>query len=137
MLNMLKLAGKVAISPDENDRRTYVLGCIGIRNDGVLVSARNGSIQHMFSKSLDPYESDKSSDYHAEGRALRKMDKGGILYVARVSRKDGSLAMSKPCCLCQAKIKAKKIEKVYYTINSYQYGVWHVESDKDIVYSCR
>lgn len=132
---MLKLAAKVAISPDAYDKRTYMLGCVGIRKDGVLISARNGSIQHMFSKSLDPELNDKSCDYHAEGRALRKMDKGGILYVTRVSRKDGSMAMAKPCPRCSAKIRTQKIEKVYYTVNNFQYGVWHVESDKDIVYS--
>lgn len=134
MLNMLKLAGKIAVPVTENDARNFWLGCVGIRNDGVLVSARNGSIQHMFSKSLDPELNDKSCDYHAEGRALRKMDKGGTLYVARISRKDGSYCMSRPCNLCQSKIRAKKIEKVYYTVNHSQYGVWHVESDRDVIY---
>ena len=135
MLNMLKLAGKIAVPVMDNDPRCFWLGCVGIRKDGVLVSARNGSIQHMFSKSLDPELAEKSCEYHAEGRALRKMDKGGVLYVARISRKDGSYAMAKPCSLCAAKIRGQRISKVYYTVNHFQYGVWHVESDRDIVYS--
>lgn len=137
MLNMLKLAGKIAIPVMDNDPRGFWLGCIGIRKDGVLVSARNGSIQHMFSKSLDPDLADKSCEYHAEGRALRKMDKGGVLYVSRVSRKDGSLTMARPCVLCQSKIKTQKIIKVYYTVNHNQYGIWYPEHDKDKVYTIR
>jgi deoxycytidylate deaminase len=137
MLNMLKLAGKVAIPVIDNDPRSFLLGAIGIRKDGVLVSARNGSIQTMFSRSLDPELAEKSCEYHAEGRALRKMDKGGVLYVARVSRKDGSYCMSKPCNLCQAKIKAQKISKVYYTVNPSQYGIWYPDSDTDKVFTIK
>lgn len=135
MLSMLKLAGKIAVPTTSLDKRTYWLGCVGIRKDGVMVSATNGSIQHMFSKRLDPDLNDKSCAYHAEGRTLRKMDKGGILYVTRVSRKDGSYCMARPCNLCQSKIRSQKIEKVYYTINDFQYGVWNVKSDRDIVYT--
>lgn len=135
MLNMLKLAAKIAVPVTDADCRNFWLGCIGIRNDGVLVSSRNGSIQHMFSKSLDPNEADKSCEYHAEGRALRKMDKGGILYVARVSRKDGSFVMARPCNLCQSKIRAKKISKVYYTVNQNQYGIWMPDQDRDKIYT--
>lgn len=132
---MIKLAGKVALPADDNDHRSFWLGCIGVRNDGVMVSSRNGTIKNMFSKNTVHVESDKSCEYHAEGRALRKMDRGGVLYVARISRKDNSFVMSRPCPLCQAKIKAKKIKKVYYSINNNQYGVWFVEQDRDKVYT--
>jgi deoxycytidylate deaminase len=133
---MLELAGKIARPNNDTDKRSYWLAAIGIRSDGVLVSAKNGSIQHMFSKSLDPDLSEKSCEYHAEGRALRKMDKGGILYVSRVSRKDGSFVMARPCYLCQSKIRFKKIEKVYYTINNEQYGIFDVKTGTDRVYNC-
>jgi len=135
MLSLIKLAGKIAVPVSDDDRRSFWLGCVGIRNDGVMVSSRNGNIRNMFSKNTVNVESDKSCEYHAEGRALRKMDKGGILYVARISRKDGSFVMSRPCPLCQAKIKAKKIEKVYYSINNRQYGVYYPSKDLDKVFT--
>lgn len=134
MLNMLKLAAKIAEPINDLDKRSFWLACIGIRRDGTLVSSRNGSIQHMFSMGLDPIDNDKNCSYHAEGRTLRKMDQGGILYVTRVSRRDGKLCMARPCVLCQSKIKSQRIKKVYYSINSTQYGVWNVKSDTDRVF---
>jgi len=132
---MLKLAAKVASPSGDQDHRNFLLGCVGIRNDGALILAKNGNIKNMFSKNLVNIESDKSCEYHAEGRALRKMDKGGTLYVARISRKDGSFVMARPCSRCQAKIKIQKIEKVYYSINNFQYGIWNPQKDYDKVYN--
>ena len=70
---------------------------------------------------------------HAEGRVLRKMDYGGVLYIARVKRKDYTLALSAACPMCQIKIKSKGIRKVYYTINDFQYGIWYVKKDCHII----
>lgn len=135
MLDMLKLAGKIAVPINDLDKRSFLLGCIGVRKDGAFVSSRNGSIQHMFSNSRSPTDNEKNCSYHAEGRTLRKMDRGGVLYVTRISRKDGSYVMARPCALCQAKIRAQKIKKVYYSINNTQYGVYYVNEDRDKVYS--
>lgn len=66
---------------------------------------------------------------HAEGRVLRKLGKGGTIFVSRVQKKDGSLAMAMPCPMCQIRIKSFKAIKVYYTINPDQYGIWDVKRD--------
>jgi len=121
MQNFLLLAAKIALPPNQYDKRAYWLGCIGIRNDGTRVYSRNGAVYSTstFSYKLIP-------DSHAEGRILRKLDTESIIYIARVSRKDHSLAMSKPCGMCRTRIRAKGVKKVYYTINQNCYGVWNV-----------
>ena len=118
----------------QNDPREYWIACIGVRNDSVEIISRNGSIQHLFSLSLSPSEMRKNASYHAEGRVLRKMTRGGEMYVARVSRQTGGLVMSRPCRLCQAKIRSYRIDKVYYSINDHQYGVWLPQADTDRVF---
>ena len=132
MLDLLLFAAKIALPPDKNDMRNFWLGCVGIRKDGAMVFSRNGAV---YSTSVEDYQLIPIG--HAECRAIKKMDWGGTLYVARVLRKDKSIAMAKPCSICQTKIKAKGITKVYYTINPNQYGIWDVKKDTDRIYSCK
>lgn len=122
---MLIQAAKVALPTSDNDKRNFWLGCIGLRDDGATVSSRNGAAE--FSSTIENYQLMPNS--HAEGRVLRKLGKRGILYVARVSRKDRSLAMSQPCGMCQVRIRGFDVRKVYYTINENQYGIWLPSSD--------
>ncbi len=125
---MFKLAGKVALPPaDSYDPRNFWLGCVGIREDGKIVSAKNGSV---FSTETDNYQHLPNS--HAEGRVLRKLGKGGIIFVSRIHKIGMEYAMSYPCAMCQTRIKAFNVKKVYYTINDEQYGIWvpHLDSDK-------
>lgn len=134
---ILQAAGELAKPSDYgSDTRAFWLGCIGIRKDGAVVSSRNGSIHNMFSNDIVDVKSERSCEYHAEGRALRKMDRGGILYVSRVSRKNKAFAMARPCPLCQARIRAKKIEKVYYSISNNQYGIYYPQRDYDKIFDC-
>lgn len=55
----------------------------------------------------------------AETRLLRSLPRiavhGGVLYVTRVLRRDGTLSMARPCSTCQAWIKSRKIKEVWYT----------------------
>jgi cytidine deaminase len=130
MLNLLRQAAQVALPTSHDDHRHFWLGCIGIRDDGVMVSSKNGSV--AFTDTVKNYQLIPSS--HAEGRVLRKLGKNGTLYVARVSKKDNSLAMARPCGLCQIRIKSFGVKKVYYTINNKQYGVWYSDTDTDKIY---
>ena len=123
MLQMLKLAGKIARSTIVDDPRNFLLGCIGIRNDGVIVSAKNGAV---FSTQTNNYQ--LLPDSHAEGRVLRKLGHNGILYVSRIG-KLGGYAMAMPCPMCAVRIKSFNVRKVFYTINTAQYGVWDVKRD--------
>lgn len=130
MQQMLKLAGKVAMpsNPDEELRNFYI-GCIGIRDDGVLVSAKNGAV---FSTTTEHYQ--KLPSAHAEGRVLRKLGHNGTMYVSRVAKSNGDYAMSMPCPICQVRIKSFNVRKVVYTINKAQFGVWNVKKDIHKVY---
>lgn len=130
MLPFLLKAAKIALITDHNEKRNFLLAAVGIREDGAIISAKNGAV---ISSTYEDYRI--ISDAHAECRALRKMGKHGVLYVARVLKKDGSLAMSRPCGGCQLRIKAAKVSKVFYTINNNQYGIWNVIDETDRVYS--
>jgi len=133
MLPLLQLAAEVSLPTSDNDPRNFWLGCVGIREDGVQVSARNGATE--FSYEVESYQLVPNS--HAEGRVLRKLGKCGVLFVARVSRKDRSFAMSQPCGMCQVRIRAAKVKKVYYTINDNQYGIWLPDSDTYRIYTVK
>lgn len=89
------------ISRLKEDARHYYLGAVGIRRDGVLVASANGA--HRFPE----------SQHHAEARVLRKLGKGGILYVVRTLA-NGDWSISTPCEGCRALIKAHRVKKVYY-----------------------
>lgn len=130
MLHLLEQAAIVALPTSDDDRRHFWLGCVGVRDDGVIVSSKNGSV--AFTDTVENYQLVPSS--HAEGRVLRKLGKKGTLYVARVSRKDGSLVMARPCGMCQVRIKSFGVKKVFYTINNKQYGVWFSDTDTDKIY---
>jgi tRNA(Arg) A34 adenosine deaminase TadA len=133
MLDLLRAAAIVAKSDDPCDKRNFVLGAVGIRKDGVLVSAKNGAV---ISSTYDDYR--VIAEAHAEFRTIRKLGKNApALYVARVLKRDGSLAMSMPCGGCQLRIRAAKVGRVYYTINDKQYGVWDVANDHHQVYSAQ
>src|SRR6266852_2438089 len=106
MLRMLQMAAGVALPNDcASDVRGYWLGCVGIRKDGTIVASRNGAVE--FSDTVENHQLLPNS--HAEGRTLRKLGKHGVMYVARVSRKDRSLKMARPCPMCQIRIRTSQI----------------------------
>lgn len=108
--NLLDMAAKLAISKE--DQRNFIVGCVAIRDDGVLVGAINGPTQFP------------ERTAHAEYRASKKMDYNSTVYVARVRRCDGALALARPCDDCQKVLIHRKIKRVYYTVSNDQYGIW-------------
>jgi len=111
--DFLGKAANIASSKSQiQDHRTFRLGAVGIRNDGVVVSSRNGAAM------------DKCPSIHAEARLCNKLTQNATVFVARVLR-DGTWANSKPCPRCQATLKAHKVTKVYYTISPGIYGLMH------------
>ncbi len=107
MLPLLEVAGQVADITSQTNRKAFI-GAVAIRRDGALVKSPNGV-------TIRPDGPSPSS--HAEARVLRKSGHGATVYVARV-KKDGSLAMAKPCSKCMAALKAMGVEMVYWTINN-------------------
>lgn len=95
------LARKIGIKGDD---RRYYLGAVGIRRDGVTVVSNNIPNMHP------------EPQAHAEARLTKKLDRGSVVYVVRVSKK-GDFTSSKPCKHCQRMMKARKVKRCYYSIS--------------------
>ena len=104
-----EMAGKIAVSKE--DRRSYLLGAIAIRGDGAIVAALNGPSQFP------------AREAHAEFRLARKLDVGAVVYIARVKVGDGTFGNAKPCSSCRKILKAKGVNKVFYTLGPKEFGV--------------
>jgi hypothetical protein len=48
------------------------------------------------------------------------------MYVARMLRLDGSLALARPCEICQEVLKDYGIRRAIYTISDNEYGVLEI-----------
>ena len=116
---MLKVAAAAALqgAARGDDIRTFFLGAVGIRNDGVLVASRNVASR------------DVALSHHAEARLVRKLTPNSEVWVARV-RKNGEWALARPCQSCQVRLKSAGIARVTYTIDENEWGV--MELDKDL-----
>lgn len=113
----LKLAAEVAANDRKTRRKNYLFACVIKRKDGAVVVSQNAT-----TRIPEPA-------LHAEARALRKADRGCVMYVARVTR-DGAWAMAKPCASCQALIRSRGVKRVFYTIAPNEWGVWEVSKEK-------
>lgn len=110
MLQMAAVAGTRGEAKG-GQRRQFVLGAVGLRNDGVLVRSCN-----IASPVPAP-------EHHAETRLVRKLTPGSTVWVARVSRKTGDWAMAKPCPNCERRLRSAGVERVVYTIDANEWGV--------------
>ena len=118
---MLTEAAKTAVRNRDRqiDNRTFLLGSVGLRNDGVLVSAKNIAAP------------DHAPDHHAESRLARKLTPGSTVWVARVSRRDGNWAMARPCPGCERRLRAAGVERIVYTIGPNEWGVIDMRSARE------
>lgn len=109
---MLRVAALAALQNDErgSDIRTFFLGCVGLRNDGVLVASRNVASR------------DVALSHHAEARLSRKLTPRSEVWVARI-RKNGEWAMARPCSSCQSKLRMAGVSRVVYTLAPDEWGV--------------
>lgn len=112
MLHLLEVASQIAM-PTTDRVRKALIGAIAIRRDGTLVSSRNIS--------TTPHYCVKTPSAHAERRLLRKCDYGATVYVSRV-RRDGSLAMAKPCSRCMSALRSRGVVMVYWTVNNEEWS---------------
>lgn len=105
-----EMALEASLSPERQmDMRAHFLGAIGIRSDGAIVTARNGSCSY------------RCPAIHAEARLAKKLDKNSVVYVARLT-KGGNIGLAKPCKTCEAFLRNKNVKKVFYTIDAFTYG---------------
>ncbi len=103
------LAAKAACK-ETTHRRKALIGAVGVRNDGAVVSAKN-----LPNPNLNPR-------VHAEYLLCRKLDDNAVVFVVRLTR-TGVYGNSRPCIHCQIAMRQKGIKKCYYTINETEYGV--------------
>lgn len=109
---MLTMAANVAKDkPRRFDNRAFCLGAVGLRNDGVLVSARNVAA------------TDVVPTHHAEARVIRKLTHDSVIWVARITRSTGEWTLARPCQSCENKIKSAGVRRVVYTIAPEEWGV--------------
>ena len=135
MLKLLKLAAEYSASHSD-DKRLFLLGAVGVRNDGRIVHARNDAVRDTCPRD------DKSTFYiykrfpesHAEVRLTRKLGFNATVYVARVTKGAGELAMARPCSTCQAILRAFRCKKAFYTISNSEWGVFDFCTNEDAYY---
>ena len=109
---MLLLAANVAADGcSRNDNRSFHLGAVGMRNDGVIVTARNIAA------------TDITPDAHAEARVVKKLTLDSCVWVARVGKGTRDWALARPCSSCQRRMKSAGVRKVVYTISPNEWGV--------------
>lgn len=108
---MLMMAAEIALeNPVRKDNRTYRLGAVGVRNDGVIVVAKNLAAPNVV------------PTHHAEARLVRKLTPNSVVWVARISRATDEWTMSKPCENCQGRMRAAGVRRVVYTIAPNEWG---------------
>lgn len=126
VFDYFRIAGLTAQSKNDgiNPKRHFMLGSVGVRNDGAIVKSSNGPTQVP------------SRHVHAEKKLCQKLDYGATVYVARVKYSDGSFGCSRPCPNCFRALAAKKVKKVFYTIDNRSYGVINIEKmeEKIVLY---
>ena len=103
-------AGVSGENPEKFDNRAFYLGAVGLRNDGVIVTAKNVAA------------TDVVPTHHAEARVIRKLTPNSTIWVARVSRLNGTWTTSRPCSGCQKRMKVAGVKKVIYTIGPDEWG---------------
>ena len=130
MPDMLHHALQLAMPTDSDDVRSYLLSAVGVRADNKIVNSKNGAV---FSTTAGNFQRIPLS--HAESRLCRKLDLGSTVYVARLSKLTMSSAMARPCSVCQNHLRAKKVSRVFYTINSENFGIWYPQTDTDKIFS--
>lgn len=113
MHKYLRIASHIALKGNVH-RKSYI-GSVGIRRDGTMVMAWNGSSAGT--------TIDRCPPAHAEARLARKLDWGSTVYVARTRKDDGRLAMAKPCRTCELALRRKGVKRVEYSISEHEYGV--------------
>ncbi|MFA5758688.1 MAG: hypothetical protein WC942_04925 [Clostridia bacterium] len=108
MKHLFREAKRIALKGDR--LRKHCLGAIGVRRDGVIVKSSN------LPNRLPEIHA------HAEARVVRKLGWGGTVYVVRVKR-DGTLALARPCKHCQGIMRSNGVRHCYYSISDTEFGV--------------
>jgi len=111
------------IATSKKDKRSFLLGAVGVRKDGVIVASPNGPAILVENKANRGY----FPKAHAEFRISKKLDVGSVVYVVRVRRGDKRVCLAKPCETCVNVLRYRGVKKIYYSIG---------ECNGNIVWDC-
>ncbi len=117
------MAAQQAVPNRKDDLRNALVGCVIRRDDGVLVSARNGSSRGA-----------RSPDSHAEARCARKADVNSVAYVARVLR-DGTVGCARPCKSCRVRMRSRGVRDVMFTVGPNSWGRMRLHDESECVWT--
>lgn len=107
------------------DFRRHRVGCVIARDDGALVSSRNGTARK-----------ERNPSGHAEARCAKKADKNSVAYVARV-KKDGTLGCARPCKSCRIKLRSRGVREVFFTIGPNEWARMHLTDESEYSWSTK
>jgi len=107
------------VATSRKDRRSFLLGAVGIRNDGVIVASPNGPAV------IEDISSNRGyfPEAHAEFRVSKKLDVGSVVYVIRIRRGNKRVCLAKPCETCLTVLKHRGVKKIYYSISENKKGI--------------
>lgn len=108
-----EIAANIAVL--RKDRRSFYIGAVGVRKDGVYVAASNMAV------SMPDTTNSKGffAKAHAEFRVSRKLDFGAEVYVVRIRKGDGKICNARPCKTCRNFLRKRGVKKVYYSIDEH------------------
>lgn len=127
----LKLAEKLVRENDFNPSLGFQLSAVLVKGGQVISVGYNKHSTNSFVE----YYADKLRgkrhyclSTHAEldaiCKARTKCDiSGSKIYVARIRKADGEVAMARPCPICETALSAYGVKRAYYTIAPNEYGV--------------
>ena len=107
------------VATSKNDRRSFLLGAVGVRSDGVIVACPNGPARIRQNTNERGY----FPEAHAEFRLAKKLTPGSYVYVIRLRRGDKKVCLAKPCRTCQIVLHYKGVKKVFYSIYENENGI--------------
>ena len=142
MHKFLKLAQHNAYAYEYDEYLEYHLCAVLVKGGQVLSigynkQATNSFVEHFTDRVRGVRDYCLST--HAEMDVVLKARnvtdlRGSKIFVARV-RRDGDLALARPCEICQEILYSYGVKRAYYTISNNEYGVMRVknpENDKTV-----
>jgi tRNA(Arg) A34 adenosine deaminase TadA len=103
-----------------------MLSAVIVRGGNVISFGHNKAAKNGICARYGKWFTHTHAEMDAISQARRSDLKGATMYVARRLRLNGSLALARPCEICQKVLRDYGIRKAVYTISDTEYGVLEV-----------
>ena len=128
---LLLNAAKIALPTSSDDKRLFILGAIGRRQDGTIVKSKNGACR--ISTHILDILIPRVRIMPKEGFAENSGSMLQFMYLA-FQKENNELKMARPCSSCQAILRSYRVKKAYYSINSTHFGCFYPAEDRDQIF---